>query len=442
MGLTFSSVYSSTNCWNLNFSVPYVNNNNRYNRNYVRAVRGFILVMAFPLKFSVPLVDLVEASKDCAKHKRSTRACMQFNNDEMYNLLKLKQELETGTYRPGKSKCFVVKEPKPREVFASSYRDRVVQHLYLYYTRDIFTKFSIKNSYACIDGRGVLYGQKKLREMIRRATHDYTREVLVASLDIKSNFCSIDRNILLKNLEEFLISHYKGWNLNFILWLTKIIVSHNPTENYELAGDPSDWEMLPYGKSLFDRDTGLPIGDITSQIFNNFLISIVDNYAVKDLGIEYYGRYVDDIKILEYSEESLKDHIVCLRRKLSDVGLNFNEKKVQIQRVRNGVDFIGSVVYPSCIICRPSTFNRFLHKYENSVLDDVSSINSSLGSLVHFDSYDKMCMIYNSLSDASKNEYEIISSGQGNFKIAKVKASEEAQNLTKEMRSHTMLSLT
>lgn len=133
---------------------------------------------------------------------------------------------------------------------------------------------------------------------------------------------------------------------------------------------------------------------------------------------------------------------MCLRRKLSDVGLNFNEKKVQIQRVRNGVDFIGSVVYPSCTICRPSTFNRFLHKYENSVLDDVSSINSSLGSLVHFDSYDKMCMIYNSLSDASKNEYEIISSGQGNFKIAKVKASEEAQNLTKEMRSHTMLSLT
>lgn len=108
------------------------------------------------------------------------------------------------------------------------------------------------------------------------------------------------------------------------------------------------------------------------------------------------------------------------------MGLNFNEKKVQIQRVRNGVDFIGSVVYPSCIVCRPSTFSRFLHKHENSVLDDVSSINSSLGSLVHFDSYDKMCMIYNSLSDASKNEYEIISSGQGNFKIAKTKASGEA----------------
>lgn len=366
--------------------------------------------------FDVPYNDLLTASEDCARHKRSTYSCMEFMADEAYNLMLLKDELEYGTYIPGPSKCFIVTEPKAREVFAASYRDRVVQHLFLYYTKPLFQKFAIDNCYACFDGRGVLYGQKKFIQMKSRITESGTKEAWCASLDIKSNFCSIDKNILYQFLEDFLNLYYKRNNLKFILWLAKVTIYHDPTENYQVVCKEELWDLLPEGKSLFDLDTGLPIGDITSQLFNNFLISVVDNYAVNDLKIQYYGRYVDDIRILNTDKEKLLSDIAKIREKLATLGLRLNEKKTMVQRASSGVDFIGCVSYNNHTISRPTTYNRYSKKYHQADLKDTASMNSTFGMMVHHNNFNKMVDLYNGLSDKSKDRFKVVA-GKNEFKL-------------------------
>ncbi len=368
---------------------------------------GYFMSNSSKKLFDVPYEDLLWASQDCARHKRSTLSCMEFMVDEPYNLMLLKHELEYKTYSPGLSKCFIVTEPKPREVFASIYRDRVAQHLFLFYTKILFEKFAIDNCYACFNGRGVLYGQKKFIQMKNRVTKSNTIEAWCASLDIKSNFCSIDKDILYALLEAFLKLYYEENNLDFLLWLAKVIIYHDPTENYQVVCKEKLWDLLPEGKSLFDLDTGLPIGDITSQFFNNFMISFVDNYAVKTLKLQYYGRYVDDIRIFSTDKEVLLVAISEIRDVLQKIGFRLSEKKVIVQRASSGVDFIGCVSYPRHTISRPATFNHYVKKYEGADLEDTASLNSTFGTMVHFDNFDRMLYIYDNTSDYSKNKFKV-----------------------------------
>src|SRR3989344_8145385 len=72
---------------------------------------------------------LYQAYLDCQKTKRKTINALKFEYNLEKNIFLLQKELETKKYKPGRSICFVVKEPSPREIFAASFRDRVVHHL-------------------------------------------------------------------------------------------------------------------------------------------------------------------------------------------------------------------------------------------------------------------------------------------------------------------------
>ena len=67
--------------------------------------------------------------RQCRRNKRNTRNALAFEINAEANLLALQQELRAHTYRPGRSICFITDGPKPREVFAADFRDRVVHHL-------------------------------------------------------------------------------------------------------------------------------------------------------------------------------------------------------------------------------------------------------------------------------------------------------------------------
>ncbi|MBP4048989.1 hypothetical protein J9978_05685 [Chromobacterium violaceum] len=73
--------------------------------------------------------ELVEAYFDCRRTKRNSNSALAFEADLEHNLVGLFDELQGGAYQPGRSICFVVTRPKPREVWAAEYRDRIVHHL-------------------------------------------------------------------------------------------------------------------------------------------------------------------------------------------------------------------------------------------------------------------------------------------------------------------------
>ena len=80
------------------------------------------------------------------------------------------------------------------------------------------------------------------------------------------------------------------------------------TKHCFIKGSRHNWRNLPPDKSLFYSASGcgLPIGNLTSQIFANVYLNALDHFVKYDLGMRYYGRYVDDFALAHPSHEHLK----------------------------------------------------------------------------------------------------------------------------------------
>ncbi|MGH7335049.1 MAG: hypothetical protein ACREKS_20370 [Candidatus Rokuibacteriota bacterium] len=183
------------------------------------------------------------------------------------NLLALREELRAHTYRPGRSICFVTGGPKPREVFAADFRDRIVHHLRVAWQERIFEPRSIHDSYACRAGKGTLAASDRLMTFLGRATANGRRPAWALKLDVASFFPSIDKRRLYAIIAAR-IRHPE------VLWLTRALLVHDPTTNYRFRslrpGAPrpgSDRYPVPAAKSLLGKrgERGLLIGNLTSQ---------------------------------------------------------------------------------------------------------------------------------------------------------------------------------
>ncbi len=97
-----------------------------------------------------------------------------FEADWENNLEVLCDEPYTRTYFPKPSTCFIITDPKKREVFAADFRDRIVHHLYYNYTHTLYERTFIADSYSCIKGRGTHYGIERLQKHIRKESQGYT----------------------------------------------------------------------------------------------------------------------------------------------------------------------------------------------------------------------------------------------------------------------------
>ena len=138
-------------------------------------------------------------------------------------------------------------------------------------------------------------------------------------------------------------------DLDFVLWLTDIITLKNPLQGCHRCGNKHDWDDLPDSKSLFcqNEGVGLPIGDLTSQLFSNIFLGKLDWYTVHTLGFKHYGRYVDDFFLIDENKEYLRNAIPLIRDFLfRELGLTLHPKKMRLQPVSQPITFLGAVAYP------------------------------------------------------------------------------------------------
>lgn len=110
--------------------------------------------MDFSLTKKQLLFELYIAEADARRHKSKKRYVIEFEKNLHNNLLNLCNELYYHTYKPQHSVCFIIKDPKKREVFAAMFRDRIVHHLYFNLTHKLFEQTFIYDTYSCIKGRG------------------------------------------------------------------------------------------------------------------------------------------------------------------------------------------------------------------------------------------------------------------------------------------------
>jgi hypothetical protein len=161
----------------------------------------------------------------CRRNKRNTRNQLAFEIDVEANLFRLQAELRAHTYRPGRSICFITDGPKPREVFAADFRDRVVHHLLVAQQEPVFERRFIHDSFACRRGKGTLAASDRLMTFLRQATANGRRPAWALKLDVASFFPSIDKATLYDVLEARIRDPE-------VLWLTRTVLFHDPTEDY------------------------------------------------------------------------------------------------------------------------------------------------------------------------------------------------------------------
>ena len=350
------------------------------------------------------LDELFEAYFECRKNKRYTANALAFEIDYEHNLVQLCKEINNGTYQIGKSIAFVVDKPVKREIFAADFRDRVVHHLIIGKLNNLFEKQFIHDSYSCRVGKGTYFGIQRIDKFIRQCSHNYTKDCYILKLDIQGFFMSINKNILYQKLEKFITDKYTATDKEILLKLSKQVIYNKPTNNCIIKGSCTDWNDLPLSKSLFHSavNVGLPIGNLTNQIFANFYMDTLDHYIKHDLQIKYYGRYVDDFVIVHNDLEYLKTLIPLLSKYLlSTLELTLHPKKIYLQHYTKGVKFLGTVILPNRIYLQDRTVNNFKNSIYNWNIqirqtkkltatekqEFQSSINSYLGIAKHYNTY-------------------------------------------------------
>ena len=351
--------------------------------------------------------DLYIAFYDARRHKANMSYVARFERDLHRNIEHLCDSLITRSYQPKPSKCFIIEYPKKREVFAAQFIDRVVHHLYFNYTHELFERTFIQDTYSCIKERGTHYGINRLASHIRQESCNYQHPCYILKLDIRGYFMHIKRERLqeiasnsLRAMQTHRISKGRPetWeeviDIDFLLWLTKEIILLDPKTNCELVGSKDNWNGLDRNKSLFftEEGCGLPIGNLTSQLFSNVYLNVFDQYMKRELHCRHYGRYVDDAYIVSCDKEWMLSLVPEIRMFLKEsLCLELHMGKLSVCQSNSGVEFLGSFVKPY----RNYVSNQSLRRVKSNIgkIDFTDhekvfrTVNSYLGMFVHYSSF-------------------------------------------------------
>lgn len=352
----------------------------------------------------VSLEELIEAYYDCRHNKRNTANQLAFEMDYERELIDLWHELNEHRYKPRRSIAFVVDRPVKREIFAADFRDRVVHHLIVRRMQPLLDRQFLTDSYSTQKGKGTLFGIGRIEEHIRDCSEGYTRDCWIMKLDISGFFMSISKQGLYECTRQFLEGHYPDERLPMLLYMLRETIFNRPERRCVRKMPPSRWKGLPRNKSLFGSDgrTGLPIGNLTSQMLALLYLDELDHLITGDWGVVHYGRYVDDMVLVHPS----KEYLLAVRRRISDWlsarGLMLHPKKMYLQHYAKGVMFVGGMIKPGRKYLSHRTIGRLyakIHWYNQLLAGErtqnvdarfidrmLATFNSYLGMMRHYNS--------------------------------------------------------
>ncbi len=263
-------------------------------------------------KFDINLTyeKLMEAHIKSRKGKGYRKEIIEFNLKQEDYIIWLLEQLKTQKYKHGGYTTFYVTEPKVRKIEKSRYLDRIV-HRWLVdnFLEPLFVPQFINTSYACLKNKGMhnacLYVQKVMKHC-----KIIWKEYYILKMDVAKYFDNIDKQILINIIKRKIKDEKVLWLINEILYAQK-------------------------------RPKGLEIGNYTSQMFANIYLNEIDQYIKNKLHIKYYCRYLDDSIIIVETKKEAKDALRKIKKFLKqNLKLELN-KKTQIFKNKQGVNFCG-----------------------------------------------------------------------------------------------------
>ncbi len=285
------------------------------------------------------------------------------------SLFLLHEELVAGRYRHGRYTPFYITDPKVRHIHKAQVRDRVLHHAIFRILNPIFDPSFVFDSYSCRGEKGTHRAVTRLGDFLRKQSRNNTRNVYVLKCDVRKFFDSIDHRMLLDTI-------------------------------YGKVKDRETMDLLCLIVSSFctAQGKGIPLGNVTSQLFANIYLNELDQFAKHILRAQYYIRYCDDFVILSHDREWLVDLIDRLRGFLQEkLSLELHPHKISIRTWRQGIDFLGYVSFPRYTAMRLVTKKRMMATiaeriflYERGFIGKrrlQSTVQSYLGMLEHCDGY-------------------------------------------------------
>lgn len=318
--------------------------------------------------------------------KKNKPDVAEFELNLEQNIFNLFRDLKNETYKHGPYKGFWIHDPKIRRINKAIVRDRVLHHATFSVLNKIFEPTFINESYSCRINKGTHKGVEKVANMLRETSKNNTRQCYALKCDVRKFFDSVDHQTL-KDILNRKIKDQKAFSL-----MEEII------ESYEKSGT---CERKSKTLTLFTANTskGVPIGNLTSQIFANIYMNEFDQFVKHGLRVKNYARYTDDFMIISEDKKYLEELLFKLQDFLSErLKLELHPNKISIRKFHEGIDFLGYVIFPHYILVRAKTKKKIernmkkrMQEYKSGILSEdnlKSSLHSYLGVLSHANTYE------------------------------------------------------
>jgi len=239
-------------------------------------------------------------------------------------------------------------------------RDRIVHHALYRVLYPIFDETFIYDSYSCRDDKGTHKAVFRFEKFARSVSKNYSGPCFVLKCDVKKFFASVNHDILMQLIK-------KKVKDEDALWLVGEIIDSFGGTRLKNSSSQMSFDIL--------TPTGMPIGNLTSQLFANVYLNELDQFVKNKLKIKHYIRYCDDFVFLSTEPNDLK--YICsqvesfLRQELK---LELHPQKVSIEKMSQGVDFLGYITLPHHRLLRTKTKKRMLKKVSKRNIDSYHGI--------------------------------------------------------------------
>lgn len=306
-----------------------------------------------PFKELISAENLLEAWREFLRGKRRRLDVRKYSLTLMDSILSLHGDLDNGTYAHGDYQSFNICDPKPRTIHKASVRDRLMHHALYRKLYPFFSTVFVADSFSCQLMKGTHGALRRFRVFTQKAGKNNTRTCWALKCDIKKFFANVDHAILESILRSYIPEE------KTLALLQNIITSFHSRP-----------------------DIGLPLGNLTSQLFVNIYMNEFDQFAKHTLRAKYYIRYCDDFALFSEDKRWLENCIPQIRDFLSEkLRLELHPEKLFIRTIASGTDFLGWIHFPHHQIPRTTTKRRMLKRIKAS--PTTATINSYLGLLKH-----------------------------------------------------------
>ena len=311
----------------------------------------------------ISLENLFTAWEEFRKGKRNKPDVLLFELNLEDNIFNLRNDLKLGIQRDIFYQHFRITDPKPRLISKASVADRLLHHAIYRHLQPLFDKTFIFDSFSCRKEKGTHKAFRRTVQIARRVSQNYSSSCWALKCDIKKFFDSVDHKVLIDLLKSRIDDK------PLIDLLEEIIES---------------FERKP-GK-------GMPLGNLTSQLFANIYLDPFDKFVKHKLRANYYVRYADDFLLFSQNPSEILGYFIEINNFLkTKLKLSLRPEKIILRKLGWGIDFVGYVALPHYALPRKSTVKRIFKSLAQKIANEPEAVNASLesylGYLKHVNAY-------------------------------------------------------